>query len=418
MTSNYHGPSPSSPARPVRLRVLCLHDAGGNAKELQAELRALGRRLLEAHGIDLVYANAPLLAATADASGDPLKDPFCAEPRRVWWHHGRNSDNDEEDNEQGPSSLTRERSEHNSSVLVGSAENDDGNKNNKHDNEFDQDDDEIPEPASQGQQQFVGLDASLLLLREVWTSAPHWGLLGVGQGAAVASLLSLLPTTCPPPQCLVLCRTSHTLIQDEERLSHVPCLHLVGAALAARVPNDASDILIAQFGGQVVARKADTDASSSRSFSKSDLNAIGRFLVSRQRALWTNVAAPSRDSVAPDSIDEKGRGREIVALQAVLHAADLEASEYVAREVAANPPKSLMAIILPRHVGGWHGGRRRQPGEQGGGAPCPEEFLLNRDKRTAATDGGSRHHPRASNQPTDSQGGSATASIDDEKDSR
>jgi hypothetical protein len=150
------------------------------------------------------------------------------------------------------------------------------------------------------------------------------------------------------------------------------------------------------------------------SFTRSELNAIGRFLVSRRRALWKGAGA----AAAPGRGGTGAAGREVAALQAALHEADLEAAEYVAREVAANPPKSLMAIILPRHVGGWHGGRRRQPGEQGGGAPCPEEFLHNRDKRTAATEGASRHHPQAaaSSQPADSQDASATTSTGEAKD--
>jgi hypothetical protein len=243
-------------------------------------------------------------------------------------------------------------------------------------------------PASQ--QTFVGLDASMLLLRQVWTSGPFWGLLGVGQGATVASLFSLLPTTYPPPQCLVLCRAREALLRDEERLSHVPCLHLLDSSSAAA---SSSDLLVSQFGGQVArsiepAKRQEQQrqklggVGAQNVFSKSDLNLVGRFLVSQQRTLR---GGGGRSAL----------GREIVALQSALHAAELEAGEFVAREIAANPPKSLMAIILPQHVGGWHGGRRRQPGEQGGGAPCPEEFLLNREKRTADTEGASRHHPQA-----------------------
>jgi hypothetical protein len=53
-----------------------------------------------------------------------------------------------------------------------------------------------------------------------------------------------------------------------------------------------------------------------------------------------------------------------------------------------------MAVISPQNVGGWHGARRREFGEEGGGAPCPPEFLLKREKRPD-TDGPSRVHPTA-----------------------
>jgi hypothetical protein len=49
---------------------------------------------------------------------------------------------------------------------------------------------------------YDGLDATLLLLRQVWTSMPFWGILAVGQGAAVGSFLPLLPGLQPPAFCI------------------------------------------------------------------------------------------------------------------------------------------------------------------------------------------------------------------------
>ena len=39
--------------------------------------------------------------------------------------------------------------------------------------------------------------------------------------------------------------------------------------------------------------------------------------------------------------------------------------------------------VVDKAVGAWHGARRRGFGEEGGGAPCPEEFLLREEERKA-----------------------------------
>jgi Serine hydrolase (FSH1) len=351
------------------LRVLCLHDAESHAHEMQESLAALGQRLLEQHGIDLVYVNSPLAVAVGRS------DSCDGEPRRVWWH-GDDSLNEGLANKSCHDPPGRP-------AVIDLSD----------DDESDCDDgtrlvpNRMPQQHHQQQQRatkptLVGLDASLLYLQQIWTSGPYWGLLGIGQGGTVASLFSLLPTTFPPPQCLVLCDASQALLHEEERLSHVPCLH-VGTMI--------SEALVAQFGGQVAKATTDNPGRLNKGspsggpdravVSRSILNAVGRFLVGQRRA---TVGDPS------------SHGGEIVALQTALHLAEEEATDYIAREIAANPPKALMAIILPHHVGGWSGDRRRQPGEQGGGAPCPEEFLLQRERRSAASEGASRNHPQSS----------------------
>lgn len=363
--------------RPTLLRVLCLHDAESHAREMQESLAALGQRLFEQHGIDLVYVNSPLAVVERRSAPPPRGIDACGEPRRVWWH---------DDDDTLREAISNESSNSRGSPVVEGLSDDD-------DDESDSDDADHPGPAPQHHQQqsakptLVGLDASLLYLQQIWTSGPYWGLLGIGQGATVASLFSLLPTTFPPPQCLVLCDARHALLREEERLSHVPCLH-VGVKI--------SDALVAQFGGQVATTTTEdpvrnhnsSNASAQtlpsgnldRAVSRSILNAVGRFLVDQRRATVCDPSSP---------------GGEIVALQTALHVAEEEATDYIAREIAANPPKALMAIIMPHHVGGWSGDRRRQPGEQGGGAPCPEEFLLHRERRSATSEGASRHHPQS-----------------------
>lgn len=83
----------------------------------------------------------------------------------------------------------------------------------------------------------------------------------------------------------------------------------------------------------------------------------------------------------------------ILALQNQLYMVEQEAASMVAEQIAADPPKTLMAVIQPQKVGGWSGRKRRGPKEEGGGAPCPSEFLLKREKRTTNPNGPTRNHP-------------------------
>ena len=74
----------------------------------------------------------------------------------------------------------------------------------------------------------VGLDASLLLLRQIWASMPFWGILAVGAGAAVGSFLPLMPVSPMPAFCIFV--NGKSLLKDEtERLiDDFACLHIIG----------------------------------------------------------------------------------------------------------------------------------------------------------------------------------------------
>jgi hypothetical protein len=92
-----------------------------------------------------------------------------------------------------------------------------------------------------------------------------------------------------------------------------------------------------------------------------------------------------------NSMRHSGEGI-IQVLQNQLYMAEQEAADAVARCIAENPPALLQAVITPHNVGGWSGQQKKRP--EGGGAPCPPEFLLNRDKRrTGDANGPSRVHP-------------------------
>jgi hypothetical protein len=90
-----------------------------------------------------------------------------------------------------------------------------------------------------------------------------------------------------------------------------------------------------------------------------------------------------------------------LALQNQLYLVEQEAADLIARQIAEDPPKALLAVISPQSVGGWGGGKRRQFGEEGGGAPCPSDFLLQREKRDQDVGGPSRVHPSAAKEISD-----------------
>jgi hypothetical protein len=75
----------------------------------------------------------------------------------------------------------------------------------------------------------VGLDASLMLLRQIWTATPFCGILAVGQGAAVAAMLPFLMTKTTPLFGIFI--HGETLLEDDELLmpdDSWPCLHMIG----------------------------------------------------------------------------------------------------------------------------------------------------------------------------------------------
>jgi hypothetical protein len=120
-------------------------------------------------------------------------------------------------------------------------------------------------------------------------------------------------------------------------------------------------------------------------------NIIGKYLVSQKNRLYCN-----------------SKTRQLIALQNRLANVEQLATLAIAREIQRNPPKALMAVIGPlainsnaspnaiedEHivssgkqldvgmaVGAWQGPRRRGFGEEGGGAPCPQEFLIKENER-------------------------------------
>lgn len=286
----------------ISIRVLCLHDANSNAKQLHELLRPLDERLYEKHGIEFVYINAPLVVVEEDMEAE--------DRQRIWW----------EATEEHP---------------------------------------------------YVGLDASLLHIQQIWKSLPFCGILAVGQGAAVASLLPMLE---PEISLGVFVYGQALLEEDEPMMAHWPCLHVVEEL---RTTDPVTQRLVTQLPGQIHVAASTTPTNA-------EFNVMGKFLVEQKKDMRVS-----------------GTGEELV-LQTQLHLVELEASRVMAQVIAENPPKALMAVIQPNaEVSGWSGPKRRPFGAEGGGAPCPTEFLLKREKRSTNPDGPNRQHPNAAKEEED-----------------
>ena len=269
-----YGPAPCS------LRVLCLHDSNSNASKLCHKLECLGERLYEKHGIDLVYVNSPLLKADAvgpspSTSSTPgkaatAKDPehvdhtSCnrndvaspeeedtddvdgenhnprIDPRdRVWWEEVIVTDSTNGDATNNTAAATNNMNENTN--LFGDDNDDDGVDvepspemvNTQNDNNTTPNGHGNPTTttsSSSNNKRYVGLDASLLLLRQIWTSMPFWGVLAVGDSAAVASFLPLLPVD-PFPSFGIFINGSSLLEEEEMLLENWSCLHILGTYL-------------------------------------------------------------------------------------------------------------------------------------------------------------------------------------------
>jgi Serine hydrolase (FSH1) len=319
------------------LRVLCLHDEQSNATQLATQWSRLEEKLAERHGVELVFCNGPIIvlppttawpAGEEDGCGTTSESyypPTAADMNgeeeamsipRAWWAREQQGANDTDTTAGAGTSL----------VLT--------------------DGDSIRTAVT-------GLDASLMLLRQIWTSSPFIGIVGVGQGASMASLLTASVLE-PPPHFLVLVDGA-SLFPDEEQLSTIPTLHLVDEN--EEDEDNTQDqihqkkLLRQQFPG-IVARRT--------GHCRDDCNAIGRFICDQTNALFQS----------DDSMQQ-------VSLQLALYEAECQAEDAIARHIADHPPSSLMAVIRPNMVA-LPNRRHETPLA---GAPCPSEFLVARERR-------------------------------------
>lgn len=219
---------------------------------------------------------------------------------------------------------------------------------------------------------YLGLDASLLMIKNMWMSWSSFsGILGVGQGAAIGALLTLLlfeeseetaaVSGCvrAPPQNAIFVDGFTVLPEDMPLLSiqRLEALHILPAAQdeAANHPeqHQASARFVTQMGGRTHIRTM------KEAWNSTDcLNRMGRYLVQQKLSHQSTALATT---------------------QQALVASEQQAAHLVQQHALANPPPSLMAVIAPsNNVSGWSGPKREKPA---GGAPCPADFVLPVNKR-------------------------------------
>ena len=240
------------------------------------------------------------------------------------------------------------------------------------------------------QQPYLGLDASLLLVKQMWMSSSFWGILGVGQGAALASLLTLwlmeetttgdLAGVRAPPQCAIFVDGYTVLPEDMPLVSiqRLQSLHILAPGSnsieQSQQPSDPTAVarLVTQMGGQTHVRQV------AEHWSSTDcLNRMGRYIVQQKLACNSASSSPSA----------------LTVVQRALVATEQQAAQLVQQHALQNPPPSLMAVIGSQ-VSGWSDGAKRSL--PAGGAPCPSDFVLPVHKRTAALENDENNRPSSS----------------------
>lgn len=336
----------------MKIRVLCLHDESSSAVRLINELKQLGERLHHKNKIELSFVNSPHILA--DSSNiDEVNEIDKDDLDRVWYYSGK------------------------------------GDSMKK-----------------------VGLDASILHLRQIWShslySNPFHGVLGIGQGATVAALLPLL-------------RYEDLLSDDDNDQNNTKLMFeglLFGIFIngkdmlsegqnneAEREFVDACQIsslhvlnksgnelesrkLYTRYGGDSTESKAEQSFTNGSRIDAKLMNILGKFLVKQKNSILATLKASVPNPNDKDLDPLKHANDALIELEKTkmeLARIEEEALEVIGEEVRRNPPKALMAMIMPDGkrggtlVGGYVGDRdafRSEEFVQSGGAPCPEEFML------------------------------------------
>jgi Serine hydrolase (FSH1) len=412
----------------MALRILCLHDKGSSAPELKDVLKLLGDRLYDNHSIDLVYVNSPFITPASTSNNrnnhhededDDVLDTTDKEDgtkntqRTWWWHNDEINHKPEQMDASGQHDATSELDT--SCERIGLSDKENNNNEEIQSTTTSSNRHRIIQNKD-GLTQYRGLDASLMLLRQIWNSCPFWGIIGVGQGAAVAALLILTilypetpldedscvelseeqhPPLLPPPQFAIFMQ-GQTLLPNPELLidnNKIPILHLIldtdqnntTTTMFDRHPSHTTEEIVShqrfiqQFGGTVHVLRSErnkNNRNNDNNISVKALNVMGRFIISQKM----NLIQMNRSSSSSSKRKEKESNHsysnlEIVSLQTALIQVELEATDVITKHIMSNPPAALMAVIRPQAVAGWDGNLKPRRPIGSGGAPCPIEFL-------------------------------------------
>ena len=416
------------------MRVLCLHPAASSALQISREYHKLEERLWEKHGIELVFVDGPLLDvqvgnAVGERGGginaiDPIKSGGDDGEERVsrrWYVE-----------ESSARRTSLPPSNENSAAATQSS------SDSVRYSGLDASLLHLTQIWSRG-----GANISNNSL--MGDCLPFQGVMGIGQGADVAGLLPLLnyhqdvdgsdsddekenaedniigskQTMFQGLQFVILIDGKDILSQrekeyDNDREEHdsdiyvgpegIQSLHII-----VDDENDNNDDARRRKSSEQLAKQYGPNAEIHYCIQRPKeectpalSNIIGKFLVSQKNMLHSNP-----------------KSRELISLQNQLSNVEQLATLAITQEIQRNPPKALMAVIGPaatmmpdaaaenkadkekeeegtkhEHIGGeegvkvvdkavgaWHGARRRGFGEEGGGAPCPGEFLLREEER-------------------------------------
>jgi len=422
------------------MRVLCLHSETSSAYKFSQELQKLEERLWTKHGIELVFVDGPLLdVQVGNVVGEEGGGINAIESS------GINNDGGEERvsrrwyvEEESRRALTHQST--------------------------------TDSTTQTSQIQYSGLDASILHLSQIWTRGganisnnlgeclPFQGVLGVGQGANVASLLPLLnyqdedevEVDCEKENNTIGGLAQHTKPSMFQGLQFV--LSIDGKDIVSRRDIDNVDseeeeneneVYVGPDGVQslhVINTESDTFQSSEQLAKQYGINATIHHYKQQQSSTITTSThiTPTLSNIIgkylvsqKNKLHSNPKSRELISLQNQLSNVEQLATLAISQEIQKNPPKALMAVIGPtammmsndttaddkkdddkdgaqdqevkqtekqhdqqkkenvkvvdKAVGAWHGARRRGFGEEGGGAPCPGEFLLREEERKAAS---------------------------------
>ena len=146
------------------MRILVLHNSDQSGYEFQSQLQVLEEILREKHGIELVFADSPLVCAVSHISTSSSRSASKSNDANVESAHQL----------QGATSLTDDAQP---------------NTESAHHSKrywFEEKPTKIPSTSSEDIIEYVGLDASLFHLKQLWNrdriSRPLRGILAFGQG--------------------------------------------------------------------------------------------------------------------------------------------------------------------------------------------------------------------------------------------
>jgi hypothetical protein len=385
-------------------RILCLHDASSSADDLKQNLNRLDQKLCTKHGIELVFIDAPLMSAGSkalDTSVDRSLDTIDGETSppltqsRSWY----SLDN--------PTETSSSHLEKSSPTFHTSSSNAEASASSN-----------SPIP--------LGFDVSIIHLQQIWNHAtePFSGVLGVGQGAILASMLPLFTKRAfhatddstenedmsfqrpmfPGLNFLVILHYRNELCIHSSTLENwidlsCPTSHEIHSRLHIfrEGDQDGQSLYEACVHASAPPYEFETNEvftipcnEDLTTISMPTMNAIGRFLVEQKKRIQSIDDALALSTAIADEDRDLSSMKRIRQRIATL---ENQALSLINASIEKDPPKSLLAVISKHRtsdgkattlVGGWSGDKdafRTEEFIEAGGAPCPDSFKLPRSHR-------------------------------------